>query len=89
MALQVHYRYKYQVPDESQRKAEGVKVRKKYPAKIPVSFSLIRFAIYSCDSVLHMICTPAVSSGKSKQIRITRIGENKVFIPSICHRLVM
>ena len=42
MALQVHYKYKQQVPDESLRKAEGVKVRKKYPAKIPVSFELVR-----------------------------------------------
>ena len=42
MALQVHYKYKQQVPDESLRKAEGVKVRKKYPAKIPVSFQLVK-----------------------------------------------
>lgn len=37
MALHVAYRYKSQVPDLSQRRAEGIKVKKKYPAKIPVS----------------------------------------------------
>ena len=50
MALQVHYKYKQQVPDESQRKTEGVKVRKKYPAKIPVSFrTLVLNSIWSRD----------------------------------------
>ena len=44
MALQVNYKYKNQVPEESQRKAEGIKVKKKYPAKIPVrSICLVKY----------------------------------------------
>lgn len=37
MALQVTYRYKTQVTEESQRRLEGIKVKRKFPAKIPVS----------------------------------------------------
>ena len=37
MALQVSYRYKTQVTEESQRRLEGIKVKRKFPAKIPVS----------------------------------------------------
>ena len=37
MALQVTYRYKNQVPDEAQRRLEGIKVKRKFTAKIPVS----------------------------------------------------
>ena len=37
MALQVTYKYKALVSDEAQRKIEGVKVRRRFPAKIPVS----------------------------------------------------
>ena len=37
MALPVTYKYKTLVSDEAQRKTEGLKVRKRFPAKIPVS----------------------------------------------------
>ena len=40
MALQVSYRYKTQVTEESQRRLEGIKVKRKFPAKIPVSNGL-------------------------------------------------
>lgn len=55
MALHVTYRYKSQVPDLSQRRAEGIKVRKKYPAKIPVSSVYsARLDCASCeDSEVH------------------------------------
>ena len=35
--MQVTYRYKTQVPEEAQRRVEGIKVKRKFPAKIPVS----------------------------------------------------
>ena len=37
MAVNVAYKYKVQVPDVSQRKVEGLKVKRRYPGKIPVS----------------------------------------------------
>jgi len=37
MALQVHFKYKQANPDLQRRKMEGMKVLKKFPAKIPVS----------------------------------------------------
>lgn len=37
MACPATFKYKSQVPDEGQRKVEGLKVRRQFPAKIPVS----------------------------------------------------
>ena len=37
MALSVAYKYKQQVPEESQRRLEGMKVKRRFPSKIPVS----------------------------------------------------
>ena len=37
MVLQVTYRYRNQVPEESLRRSEGIKVKRRFPAKIPVS----------------------------------------------------
>ena len=46
MALQVSYRYKTQVTEESQRRLEGIKVKRKFPAKIPVSNGLSCSCLY-------------------------------------------
>lgn len=37
MSLNIAYKYKVQVPEVSQRKLEGLKVKRRYPGKIPVS----------------------------------------------------
>ena len=37
MAVNITYRYKLQVPEVAQRKLEGLKVKRRYPGKIPVS----------------------------------------------------
>ena len=39
MALNVAYKYKVQVPEMSQRKLEGLKVKRRYPSKIPVTYA--------------------------------------------------
>ena len=36
MSLHVTYKFRTNVPDEGQRKMEGIKVKKKFPTKIPV-----------------------------------------------------
>ena len=47
MAVNVAYKYKMQVPEASQRKAEGLKVKRRYPSKIPVSV----YSAIACESM--------------------------------------
>lgn len=42
MALNIAYKYRVQVPEVSQRKLEGLKVKRRYPGKIPVSTFTMR-----------------------------------------------
>ena len=67
MALNITYRYKVQVPEASQRKLEGLKVKRRYPGKIPVSCQIVQLCMYTYRVKLKVV-THSLYSGSNTVI---------------------
>ena len=63
MTLQVTYRYRNQVPDEALRRSEGIKVKRRFPIKIPVR-SRAKFVNPVAIALFHPGYTCTVLAGK-------------------------